>query len=285
MPPPMSMCSRRMPSAASRSTSAIAFRAASRCGASSVICEPMCRSMPRRVMCAHRRAPGGTAPGRRRMAMPNLFSLSPVEMYGCVPGSTSGLTRRAYRRAHAHALRQTVQMFEFARRFDVEAVDRERERLLHFGVALADPGEDDFARIAAGCYDARELAAGDDVEAAAQTREEVEHSQGSNWPSLRSRPGAASPQTPRRTLGRRLRAPHASRRSRASRSAPRSRQAARLRRRGAPSRYANSVTPYALRERRSARRGMVSLKRAAKAAERLSHRVRQALPEAVARGP
>ena len=39
---------------------------------------------------------------------------------------------------------------------------------------LADAGEDDLARIAAGGDHARELAAGDDVEAAAQPREQIQ---------------------------------------------------------------------------------------------------------------
>ena len=66
------------------------------------------------------------------------------------------------------------EMLELARRFDVEAEDAGGERRFHFGVALADAGEHDLARIAAGGDDARELAAGHDVEAAAEPREQVE---------------------------------------------------------------------------------------------------------------
>ncbi|VVN48507.1 hypothetical protein PS662_06117 [Pseudomonas fluorescens] len=61
-------------------------------GGKVVSCEPMWQSTPttsRFGNCAARMYTSSAS----AMAMPNLFSLRPVEMYGCVPASTSGFTR------------------------------------------------------------------------------------------------------------------------------------------------------------------------------------------------
>jgi hypothetical protein len=57
---------------------------------------------------------------------------------------------------------------ELADALDVEAEHAGSERLRHLGAGLADAGEDDPRRIAAGRQHPLELAAGDDVEAAAR---------------------------------------------------------------------------------------------------------------------
>ena len=50
-------------------------------------------------------------------------------------------------------------------------------RPMHFRGGLSDTGKNDLARIAAGRDDSRELSAGYDVEAASQTRQQVQQRQ------------------------------------------------------------------------------------------------------------
>src|SRR5207244_11153241 len=65
-------------------------------------------------------------------------------------------------------------MLELTRRLHVEAENTELQPLGELVVGLADAGEDDLAGIAACGDHAGELAAGNDVESAAQAREHVE---------------------------------------------------------------------------------------------------------------
>ena len=81
---------------------------------------------------------------------------------------------QAHRRGAAERSRHRRQPPQFARRFDVEAQDAGGQRLAHLGLGLAHPGEDHFARIAPGRDHPLQLAARHDVEAAAETREQIE---------------------------------------------------------------------------------------------------------------
>jgi hypothetical protein len=65
----------------------------------------------------------------------------------------------------------------FIRRFDVETQDARFKSGLELGFRLADAGKHHFRRVATGRQNALELATGDDVEAAAEPRENVEHAQ------------------------------------------------------------------------------------------------------------
>jgi hypothetical protein len=78
------------------------------------------------------------------------------------------------RGALAHAAGHRVQAVQFRDRFDVEAQDAFLEREAHLGFGLADAREDGLARVAAGCDHAQQFAAGDDVEAGAFARQQVE---------------------------------------------------------------------------------------------------------------
>ena len=75
------------------------------------------------------------------------------------------------------AARDRVERFELGGRLDVEAADACRQRGLHLGRGLADAREHDLRRIAAGGDHPRQLAAGNDVEAASEAREDVQHSE------------------------------------------------------------------------------------------------------------
>ena len=144
-------------------------------GAISVSCEPMWKSIADdaggwRDARAVPVEPERVLERRRRTCSP----CSPVEMYGCVFGSTSGFTRNetgarcagsaATRSMRSSSLPDSTlkQRMPAASAWRISAC------------ALADAGEHDLARIAAGGDDARELAAGDDVEAGAEPREHVE---------------------------------------------------------------------------------------------------------------
>ena len=163
------------PPRSSASTSSSALSSAATNGATSVSCEPTWQSMPTTWRCARGARPCGTAGARPRSATPNLFSLRPVEMYGCVFGSTSGFTRTDTGARLPRLGGDAFDALELAARLDVEAEDAGGERLTDLGFRLADAGEHHLARIAAGGDHARELAAGDDVEARAEAREHVEH--------------------------------------------------------------------------------------------------------------
>ncbi len=91
----------------------------------------------------------------------------------------SGIDIRVHAQAHAGrpAFRggDLRQHFELGDAFDVEAHHVGSERLAHLGARLADAGEDDLRRIAAGGDHALEFAAGDDVEAASGAGEGLQH--------------------------------------------------------------------------------------------------------------
>ena len=88
-----------------------------------------------------------------------------------------GVHAKADRRHFSHPTRDGRKHRQLGGGFDVEAQDVGSERLLHFGLGLPDPREDDATRVPAGGNDARELAAGHDVETAAEAREDVEHAE------------------------------------------------------------------------------------------------------------
>ena len=78
------------------------------------------------------------------------------------------------RRDDAQARGDLADALEFRGRFDVDGTHPCAEGRLDLGLGLPDPREDDLRRIAAGREDAGEFPAGDDVEAEALPREEVE---------------------------------------------------------------------------------------------------------------
>ena len=93
-----------------------------------------------------------------------------------------GVDAQADARPPAGGLSDDAQQLELADAFDVEAEDAERERALHLRACLADAREDDPLRRAAGGEDALELAARDDVEAAAAAREPLQNGEASSSP-------------------------------------------------------------------------------------------------------
>ncbi len=90
-------------------------------------------------------------------------------------GIDIGVDAKGYGRDLAHRRRDPVEALELGSRFDVEAQDVVRQREAHLRFALADTGKDDPLRRTAGSEHARKLAAGDDVEAAAEPREQIEY--------------------------------------------------------------------------------------------------------------
>jgi hypothetical protein len=109
------------------------------------------------------------------MAMPNLFSLRPVEMYGWVPASTSGLTRSEIG-ANAQLGGDHLQALQLVGGFDVEAVHADFQGAAHVFTGLADAGEHHVGTPASGQY-TLQLATGDDVETGAQARQHIQHAQ------------------------------------------------------------------------------------------------------------
>jgi hypothetical protein len=67
-----------------------------------------------------------------------------------------------------------VETFEFGSRFDVEAENADVQRQLHLARGLADARENDLSRVGSGVQYAPEFALGDNVEAGATAREEVQ---------------------------------------------------------------------------------------------------------------
>ena len=106
-----------------------------------------------------------------------LVVLNPVEMYGCVCGSTSGLTRTDTRCAATARHRHGLDQFEFRFRLDVEAANAGRQRGVDLAACLADAREDDALRIGADGQRAGQFAAADDVEPAAFAGKQVEDGQ------------------------------------------------------------------------------------------------------------
>ena len=89
-------------------------------------------------------------------------------------GIDIGIDANADRRPLARLSRHGIEVIELACRFDVEAMDAQFEPTVHFRDGLSDAGKNDLAGVAAGRDDSRELAAGYDVEAASQTRQQVQ---------------------------------------------------------------------------------------------------------------
>ena len=161
-----------MPSAASASTSASTFVAASRYGL-----ELGDLRADVHVDAAHvdRRQRRGAAVESRRVGEGD------AELALLEPGRDVRMRLRVDVRIDAEADRRArpgargdarARRSSSRRRLDVEAEDAGAERRLHLALGLADAREHDLARVAAGGEHARELAAGDDVEAAAEPREE-----------------------------------------------------------------------------------------------------------------
>ena len=67
-----------------------------------------------------------------------------------------------------------VEQFQLGSGFDIEAMDAGVQRHLHFLGGLADTGEHYLLRVATGTQHACQFAAGDDVEAGAEAREDVQ---------------------------------------------------------------------------------------------------------------
>ena len=104
----------------------------------------------------------------RSSAIPNLFSLWPVEMYVCVPASTSGLTRKAIGARTFLLRRDAVDAVQFRFALDVETENALRRAQTRFLRAIFPrPAKVQRAGIAAGREDAKQFAAGNDVEARA----------------------------------------------------------------------------------------------------------------------
>ncbi|ROO25712.1 hypothetical protein SAHL_13755 [Salinisphaera orenii YIM 95161] len=81
------------------------------------------------------------------------------------------------RRPHPQTLRDRVDAHQLGLRLDVEAGDADLERALDLVDALAHAGKHHPRRIAAGRDHAFELAHRDDIEAAAQIRQQAEHAE------------------------------------------------------------------------------------------------------------
>ena len=142
-------------------------------GASSVSCDPMWQSMP--TISKH--------PQRVGLAIDSqCLAEGDAEFVLLQPGRDIrmrfGVDIRvdadAHRRLRAHLPGDAVQSFQFAFRFDVEALDACGERLAHVVAALAHAGEYGLSRIAAGRNHACQFAARNDVETAAHSREQIQ---------------------------------------------------------------------------------------------------------------
>ena len=86
-----------------------------------------------------------------------------------------GVHAQAHARSATVRVRHLSEPFELVFAFDVEAQHADLERARHFRARLANAGKDDAGRVAAGGQHALELAAGDDVEAAAVAREPLQN--------------------------------------------------------------------------------------------------------------
>ena len=82
---------------------------------------------------------------------------------------------QAHRRHAAQGAGNVVQPLEFGVGFDVEAMNPGRKRCAHLGLGLAHTRKHDLRGFTTGTQHALELAARNNVEAAAQAREQVEH--------------------------------------------------------------------------------------------------------------
>ena len=82
-----------------------------------------------------------------------------------------------HRRLHAQLGGNLLQALQLVGGFDVEAVHADFQRAAHVVAGLADAGEDDTARLSAGGQHTLQLTARDDVEAGAEARQHVQHTQ------------------------------------------------------------------------------------------------------------
>ena len=92
-------------------------------------------------------------------------------------GIDVGVHSQRYRRALAEPARDLRDLLQLEFGFDVEAPDPGAQRPLDLRRGLANAGEHDPRRRAACRDNARELAAGDDIESAAGARQQAEHAQ------------------------------------------------------------------------------------------------------------
>ena len=174
-----------------------------------------------------RRRRAGRAARRRRA---RRRTCSRAGRWRCRDGSSasmSGLTRSAIGARRPRPRATCVDARELGLGFDVDAARCRFSSASSISASLLPtPEKSVLRRIAAGGEHARELAAGDDVEARAQAREQREHRQVGvglhRIADQRVRGRAARARTRRR----RTRSPRASRRSRACRSGARCRRAA-----------------------------------------------------------
>ena len=101
------------------------------------------------------------------ISTPNLAFFMPVEIYGWVCGSTSGLTRKLIGAFLPIPAAISFKRGQFLFGLDVEHQNPRVERILDFLLLFADAGENDFLRIGADFEGAKQLAARDDIETAA----------------------------------------------------------------------------------------------------------------------
>jgi|GEM_PF-6075133 len=82
-----------------------------------------------------------------------------------------------HRGDHAQLGGDQLQTLELVGGFDIEAMHADFQRTTHVVAGLADAGEDDALRLAAGSQHALQFAARDDVEARPEARQDVEHAE------------------------------------------------------------------------------------------------------------
>ena len=99
--------------------------------------------------------------------MPNLFSLRPVETYLCVPASTSGLTRKAIGARTFLRAGDAIDVIQFRFALDVETKDALGQRIFDFLARFTNAGESAARAHPAGRKNAKQFAAGNDVESRA----------------------------------------------------------------------------------------------------------------------
>ena len=96
---------------------------------------------------------------------------------GVRPGVHIRIDAQGDRGAKLKLARNMVNQLQFGDRLHVETANTRRQRLPDFSCGLAHAGEHNTGRVAAGTQHARQLAAGDDVETAAQPRQGLQHRQ------------------------------------------------------------------------------------------------------------
>src|SRR5256885_5845733 len=172
-PPPTSTVVISMRRSRSCLTSAATRATASPSGDVLVSCEPMCMSAPTTWM-PGRRPASSNAASAWVYGMPNFALRSPVAMYLCVCGSTSGFTRSATgarvptSRATSSSARSSPTDSTLNRRIGLEGV-------AHLVARLADAREDDLLRRHARAQRAVQLAARDDIGAGAHLGQRGNH--------------------------------------------------------------------------------------------------------------